>query len=85
LTKNQIVSAILTFAMLIPVFSAGLAEQVANDPGRRAALSYFNLWDHMDEFVRGVVDTRRVVYYLSGTALFLFLAVVTLASKKENP
>lgn len=85
LTKNQIVAAILAFAMLIPLFSAGLAEQTANDPGTRAALSYFNLWDHMDEFVRGVVDTRRVVYYLSGTVLFLFLAMVALASKKENP
>jgi ABC-2 type transport system permease protein len=85
LTKNQIVAAILAFAMLIPVFSAGLAEQAANDPGRRAVLSYLNLWDHMDEFVRGVVDTRRVVYYLSGTALFLFLAILSLATKKENP
>ena len=85
LTKNQIVAAILTFGMLIPIFSAGLAESMINDPKKREILSYFNLWDHMEEFARGVVDTRRVVYYLSGTALFLFLSTLMLAAKKETP
>ncbi len=40
----------------------------------------------MDEFARGVVDTRRLVYYLSGTVFFLLLTPVTvLAAKKETP
>ena len=85
LTKNQIVAAILAFGMLIPIFSVGLAESMINDPKKRELLSYFNLWDHMEEFARGVVDTRRVVYYLSGTALFLFLSTLMLAAKKETP
>jgi ABC-2 type transport system permease protein len=85
LTKNQIVAAILGFAMLIPVFSAGLLETLSNDPGKRETFGYFNLWDHMEEFSRGVVDTRRVVYYLSATAFFLFLTTVSLTAKKESP
>ncbi|HEY6066411.1 MAG TPA: ABC transporter permease [Thermoanaerobaculia bacterium] len=85
LTKNQIVAAILAFAMLIPVFSAGLLETLSNDPGKRDTLGYFNLWDHMEEFARGVVDTRRIVYYLSATAFFLYLTTVSLSAKKENP
>ena len=44
LTKNQIVAAILAFAMLIPVFSAGLLESLSNDPGKRDTLGYFNLY-----------------------------------------
>ena len=72
LTKNQIVAAILTFGILIPIFSTDL-------------LGYFNLWDHMEELARGIVDTRRLVYYLSATAFFLFLAVVSLTAKKERP
>jgi hypothetical protein len=39
----------------------------------------------MDEFSRGIVDTRHLVYYLSATAFFLFLATVSLSSKKESP
>ncbi|MEX0880049.1 MAG: ABC transporter permease [Thermoanaerobaculia bacterium] len=84
LTKNQILAAILAFAMLIPIFSVGLFESGA-DPGRQSLIGYLNLWDHMDEFARGVVDTRRLVYYLSAMAFFLLLAAVTLASKKETP
>jgi ABC-2 type transport system permease protein len=83
-TKNQILAAILAFAMLIPIFSAGLFES-GSDPGRQSLIGYLNVWDHMDEFARGVVDSRRLVYYLSATVFFLFLASVTLAAKKETP
>jgi ABC-2 type transport system permease protein len=82
-TKNQILAAIVAFAILIPVFSIGLLGSGV-DPARQNLIGYFNVWDHMDEFARGVVDTRRLVYYLSGTALFL-LAATVLASKKETP
>ncbi|MFN2385386.1 MAG: ABC transporter permease [Thermoanaerobaculia bacterium] len=85
LTKNQIVAAILAFAMLIPIFSAGLLEGMVTDPKLRNLTGYFNLWEHMEEFSRGVVDTRRIVYYLSATLFFLFLTTVTLSAKKETP
>jgi ABC-2 type transport system permease protein len=84
LTKNQIIAAILCFGMLIPIFSVGLLESMLSGAAHDW-VNYFNLWDHMDEFARGVVDSRRIVYYLSGTVLFLFLATVSLAAKKENP
>jgi gliding motility-associated transport system permease protein len=84
LTKNQIIAAILCFGMLIPIFSVGLLDSMFTGKGRDW-LSYLNLWDHMDEFARGVVDSRRIIYYLSATALFLFLAAVSLSAKKENP
>lgn len=84
LAKNQIVAAILTFAILIPIFSVGLFQSGV-DPNRQNVVDYLNMWDHMDEFSRGVMDTRRLVYYLSGMALFLFLSSVVLASKKETP
>ena len=84
LTKNQIVAAILCFGMLIPIFSVGLLESMLGGAGHDV-VSYLNLWDHMDELARGVVDSRRAVYYLSTTAFFLFLSTVSLAAKKENP
>jgi len=41
-----------------------------------------NLWNHMDEFARGVVDSRRLVYYLSATLFFLFLTTRALEARK---
>ncbi len=70
--------------MLIPIFSIGLFETGA-DPARQSLIGYLNIWEHMDEFARGVVDTRRLAYYLSATAFFLLLATTVLASKKETP
>jgi ABC-2 type transport system permease protein len=58
---------------------------MVNDPGKRELFGYFNLWDHMEEFAKGVVDTRRLVYYLSATAFFLFLTMVSVSAKKETP
>ena len=82
LTRNQIVAAIFAVALLMVLFSTGLLEQLATSPSLKSALSYMNLWDHMDDFARGLVDTRHVVYDLSLAGLFLFLATKALEAKK---
>jgi ABC-2 type transport system permease protein len=82
LTKSQLVAAILTFAMLIPLFTFGLLENLFNDESVRQMLSYLNLWQHMEEFGKGIVDTRRLVYYFSATVLFVFLSARALESRK---
>ena len=45
-------------------------------------LSYFSLSQHFPGFVRGVVDTRDVIYYLSVTAVFLFLTVRSIETER---
>ena len=71
--------------MLIVIFSGGLLQSAVNDPDKREFFAYFNVWEHMEDFARGVVDTRRVVYYVSATIFFLFLTTVSVTAKKENP
>ncbi len=82
MTRSQLVAAVLTFAMLIPLFMFGLLENLFNDDSLRQIFSYLNLWQHMEEFSKGIVDTRRIVYYLSATSLFLFMAARVLENKK---
>ena len=82
LTRSQLVAAILTFALLIPLFTFGLLENLFNDPTLKQAFSYLNLWQHMEEFSKGIVDTRHLVYYLSATVLFIFLSAKALEAKK---
>ena len=81
-SKNQIVAAVASFFFVLVLFSIGLLETLANGETARAVLGYLNLWQHMDDFAKGIVDTRRLVYYLSGTAFFLFLTTRALAAKK---
>jgi len=82
LTKSQLVAAIVTFALLIFLFSFGLLENLSNSEPLKQTFGYLNLWDHMDELAKGIVDSRRLVYYASASWFFLFLASRALADKK---
>ena len=72
----------MTFACLLLLFSAGLLESLVNAPLAKKVFGYLDLWTHMDDFAKGIVDTRRLVYYASAAAFFLFLTTRALAAKK---
>jgi len=83
LTDNQLIAAIIAFAAMVGLFSIGLVEQLLiSSSVFKAALSHMNLWTQMDDFAKGIVDTRHVVYQLSVGVLFLFLAAKSLEVKK---
>lgn len=82
LSKNQIVACILSFVVLGALFFLGLGEYVVQDETMKAIWSYVNLWSHMEEFGKGIVDTRRVVYYLSGAVLALYSAIRVVEARR---
>lgn len=83
LTDNQLIAAIIAFCAVVLLFSAGLVEHLLpSSSWIRPVASYMNLWNHMDDFARGIVDTRHVVYEVSVGVLFLFLAAKSLEVKK---
>jgi ABC-2 type transport system permease protein len=76
-------------AMTTLVFGVGLfllsfvAKQMARgDSWQAAVLSHFTLFEHMQDFTRGVVDTRQLVFYLSLSLLFLFLTLRVVESRR---
>jgi len=82
ISRNQIVAALVGFALVFALFIVGLLEFLVNDTSTREVLSYLNLIQHMEDFSKGIVDTRRLVYYFTGTAFFLFLTSRALAANK---
>ncbi len=82
LSRSQLVAAIATFTLLMPLFVFGLLESLFNSELLKTAFGYLNLWQHMDEFAKGIVDTRRLVYYVSASVFFLFLASRALEARK---
>jgi ABC-2 type transport system permease protein len=82
MTRSQLLAAIITFALLIFLFSFGLLENLVNNETAKQVFGYLNLWNHMDEFAKGIVDSRRLVYYLSATLFFLFLTSRALEDRK---
>ena len=82
LSRSQLVAAVLTFALLVFMIIVGCLENLFTDPSFRELIGYLNLMQHMDDFGKGVIDTRRLVFYLSATVLLLFLSARALESRK---
>ena len=81
LTSNQIVAAVVGVGVLaLMTFIDLAAGQVGG--GLSTFLQEVGLRSHFDDFSRGVVDTSNVVYYLALTAVFLFLTVRSLESRR---
>ena len=74
LAKNQIVAALLTFMLLSGLFAIGLLSFVDTFAQYRDAIDYISLWGHMQSFSKGIVDTRFLVFDLSVSGLFVYLA-----------
>jgi len=82
LTRSQLIAAVITFAVLVFMIIVGFLDNLFTDDSWRQLLGYLNLMQHMDDFGKGVVDTRRLVYYVSATVLLLFLSARALEAKK---
>lgn len=82
LARHQIVAAVIALALELAVFFIGLVSALVQHPGARQLLDHLSVIDHMNEFSRGVVDTRRLVFYVSATLLFLFAASRALEDRK---
>ena len=74
LSSNQIVSAVVAGGMLFALWFLGAVGSLAPG-GLGEVLSYLSLSHHFPDFMRGILDTRAIVYYLTVTALFLYAAV----------
>ncbi|MBP1636774.1 MAG: ybhR 2, partial [Acidobacteria bacterium] len=51
-------------------------------PTFESVVSYLSLTGHLEDFLRGVVDTRHVVYYLSFITFGLFLTAKAVDSER---
>jgi ABC-2 type transport system permease protein len=82
MTRSQLLAAMMTAALLFVLFLLGVFEGMASNDLVKRALSYVSIFNHIDEMASGIVDTRRLVFYPSGTLFFLFLASRALEDKK---
>jgi ABC-2 type transport system permease protein len=72
LTENQIVAAVSCFVILLLLYVLSWpAETTGADLGD--LLKYLSVIEHFSEMVKGVIDTKDVVYFLTLIFLSLFL------------
>lgn len=74
LSSNQIVSAVVAGGILFGLWFVGYAADYLPE-GLQNLVNYFSLSYYFPSFLTGVIDTQGIIYYLSVTVLFLFLAI----------
>ena len=81
LTSNQIVAGMVTFAIFLMFWVINWISTFTG-PITQNILNYLSITEHLNDFARGVVDTRHLVYYLSFIAFSLFLTVRAVDSER---
>jgi ABC-2 type transport system permease protein len=81
LTQNQIIAYLLAFVILLLLW---LADGMGNFTGGRIGdlFRFLSVTRHFDEFPRGIIDTRHVVYFLSVIAAALFFTVLSVQARR---
>jgi ABC-2 type transport system permease protein len=81
LTKNQIVAGMVTFAVALLLWTSGWSSDSAG-PIMKNVLQAFSIVERFDDFSKGVIDLKHVVYYISFISFGLFLTAKSVDSER---
>src|SRR6185503_5615826 len=81
LTKNQIIAGILGFGLALLFWVLGWLDQPMADTTTKI-ISYLGITNHIDALMKGVVDLKDLVFYLSFTVFGIFLAHQSVLSQR---
>ena len=80
LTENQIIAVVITFGISLTLWLVSLLGSSATTGAVREMINYLSIINHLNDFVKGVIDTSHVIYYLTFAFVWLFLAYRSLES-----
>jgi ABC-2 type transport system permease protein len=81
LTRNQIIAGVVTFAVFLMLWVINWIGSFLGATGQ-AIVTHLSLTDHFDDFTRGVLDTKHLIYYLSFISLGLYLTAKSVDSER---
>jgi ABC-2 type transport system permease protein len=81
LTRNQIVAAMATFGVFLMLWVINWIGSFVG-PTSQAVLQHLSITEHFDDFAKGIIDTKHLVYYFSFIAFGLFLTMKSVDSER---
>jgi ABC-2 type transport system permease protein len=81
-TKNQIVAGVLTFMLFLMLLLVAWLRDFATGPIASALVGALSVFEHFDDFSKGVLDTSHLIYYLSLITFGLFLTARSVDSER---
>jgi ABC-2 type transport system permease protein len=80
-TKNQMVAGTATFVFSLLFWIIGWASDMAGG-WFGSVLGYLSITQHFDDFGKGIIDTKHLVFYLSFITFWLFLTIKSVDSER---
>ena len=81
--SNQIAAFFATLAIFLMLWMIGAPAQIMGSSGGATFLSYFDISEHFyNSFFQGVIELKDVIFYLSATALALFLGTISVETRR---
>jgi ABC-2 type transport system permease protein len=82
LTENQIIAGVVGFALLLLFWVIGWTQELGPGGALGRVMQFLSLTEHYENFSKGVINTRDLVYYASFIFFFLFLTKRQLESRR---
>lgn len=82
-TRHQLLAATISIAILVLLtFMVDYGAEFANKMWQRDLCAYLNILGHFSDFSKGVLDSKSIIFFASGTVFFLFLATKVMESRR---
>jgi ABC-2 type transport system permease protein len=81
LTKNQMVAGAASFIVFLFFWIINWFADSAG-PTVGSILSYLSITEHFDDFGKGIIDTKHIIFYLSFISFGLFLTLKSVDSER---
>ena len=80
-TNNQIVAGVVTFVVFLLFWIIGWFADTAG-PTVGPITSWLSITEHFDDFSKGIIDTKHVLYYVSLITFGLFLTAKSVDTER---
>jgi gliding motility-associated transport system permease protein len=81
LTRNQVVAAIITFGALLGLWVVSWFDEPTAGPISKA-VGYLGVLPHLEDLMKGVLDLKHLVYYVSFMFFGLFMTHQSMESQR---
>jgi ABC-2 type transport system permease protein len=81
LTENQIIAVVITFGASLLLLMISIFASFATGVFREV-INYLSIIAHLDDFIKGVIDTSHIIYYVTFAFVWLFMAYRSLESMR---
>ncbi|MBW2623547.1 MAG: ABC transporter permease subunit [Deltaproteobacteria bacterium] len=80
-SSNQILAYVVGSAIVLTFWFIGNAARVIGETAGKV-LNFISISNYFPAFGRGIIDTNAIIYYLSITAVFIFLTVRSIETRR---